>query len=183
MLREFYIRMLLGFASKPRGLISKAVALLIGGVLFLALIPWLLIRFAGWILPSRLIVAPGAAAVAAAGLSLAAGLFWLVWAVWTQLTLGQGTPNPAVPPRKLIVKGPFRYCRNPIQLGAMLYYLGLATFISGFAAGLASFTIAFIAGSLYHRLVEEGELRRRFGGEYEEYRRQTPFLVPRFRRK
>ena len=182
-MREIYLRMLLRLASQPRGLAAKVIALLIGGSIFLALIPWLLIYFAGWVLPERMIAAAGPAGTAAAWLSIAAGLFWLLWAVWTQLTIGEGTPNPAVPPRKLIVKGPFRLSRNPIQFGAMLYYFGLVMRNSGLAAGLVSLAVAFTLSSLYHRLVEEEELRRRFGAEYEEYRRATPFLIPRLWRR
>ena len=34
---------------------------------------------------------------------------------------------------------------------------------------------------VYIKLIEEKEMRLRFGADYIEYRRQTPFLFPRFR--
>jgi protein-S-isoprenylcysteine O-methyltransferase Ste14 len=91
--------------------------------------------------------------------------------------------HPAAPPRKLILRGPYGLSRNPIQLGAMFYYLGLGCLCSGIPAGLFAFGAALLFGSLYHKLVEEKELLARFGADYESYRRQTPFLVPRFRKR
>jgi protein-S-isoprenylcysteine O-methyltransferase Ste14 len=34
--------------------------------------------------------------------------------------------------------------------------------------------------SLYLKLFEEKELEERFGSDYIEYKRKTPFLIPRF---
>ena len=34
---------------------------------------------------------------------------------------------------------------------------------------------------IYIKLIEEKEMELRFGADYIEYRRQTPFLIPRFR--
>ena len=35
----------------------------------------------------------------------------------------------------------------------------------------------------YIRVAEEKEMTLRFGESYEAYKRQTPFIIPRFRRK
>lgn len=32
---------------------------------------------------------------------------------------------------KLVIIGPYAYCRNPIVLGAMLYYLGIVLLVGG----------------------------------------------------
>lgn len=41
------------------------------------------------------------------------------------------------------------------------------------------FGLSFVLGSLYNKLVEERELRRRFGDRYESCHAETPFLIPR----
>jgi protein-S-isoprenylcysteine O-methyltransferase Ste14 len=118
--------------------------------------------------------------MAFAVMCLAAGIFLVVWTVLTQTTVGQGTPVPVAPPRRLIVTGPYRLCRNPIQLGAIIYYLGVGTLFGSMEIGLAMFLLGLVIGGSYHKFVEEKELRLRFGEEYEEYRKKTPFLIPKW---
>ncbi len=74
--------------------------------------------------------------------------------------------------------GPYALCRNPLQLGVILYYLGLGTYVGSLKIGLTMFFLGLILGSSYHKFVEEKELQLRFGEEYEEYRKKTPFLIP-----
>jgi protein-S-isoprenylcysteine O-methyltransferase Ste14 len=38
--------------------------------------------------------------------------------------------------------------------------------------------LGLILFSFYNKLVEEKELLLRFGKQYEEYKRKTPFLIP-----
>jgi protein-S-isoprenylcysteine O-methyltransferase Ste14 len=116
-------------------------------------------------------------------LCLGYGLFWIVWATLAQWRRGHGTPAPIAPTRKLVITGPYTYCRNPIQFGAMFYNAGLGILFGTIVTGLAVFILVGIAGTLYHKLVEEKELEERFGEEYEEYKAQVPFLIPRMRRK
>lgn len=65
---------------------------------------------------------------------------------------------------------------------AIPLYLGVAIWRGSFSAlGLVvAFLIVLVA---YLKLVEEKELEARFGKEYVEYRKSTPFLVPRVRGK
>ncbi len=112
--------------------------------------------------------------------ALAAGLGTVIWAAVTQWQRGHGTPAPIAPPQELIVDGPYRLCRNPIQLGAMLYYLAVGTLYHNLITGILCFTMALGAGHLYHRRVEERELEKRFGEAYAAYRDRTPFVFPRF---
>jgi len=178
-LRENYIELLVKLASRKRSTAYRLVALAVGGLVYLAAVPWILFGLgdfvAGWI---QLILPPFLEKVLGVT-ALSLGLFWLLWSVWSQFTLGEGTPNPTAPPRRLIVKGAYRFCRNPIQLGIMLYYLGLGALLRDTTVGLTAFVVATVLGLLYHRYVEEEELKRRFGEEYEAYRKRTPFLIPR----
>jgi len=181
-MRDTYIKKLLELAARKRSWLSRVFGLLSVTLNFLVIIPWLAILLAGLVeLPGLLEISP-AVEYSIALISIPFGLFWLFWAAWAQLSIGGGTPNVFVPPVRLVVRGPFRYCRNPIQLGSTFYYLGVLTWFARLSSGLALFVISQVIATLYHRLIEERELIRRFGKEYEEYRRRTPFLVPRFRR-
>jgi protein-S-isoprenylcysteine O-methyltransferase Ste14 len=91
---------------------------------------------------------------------------------------GHGTPAPIAPPRNLVVTGSFRYLRNPGYLGVLSLIVGQGLYFGSggiliYAAGVA------LAFHLFVVLYEEPELRRRFGAEYEAYRRQVPRWIPR----
>ena len=81
-----------------------------------------------------------------------------------------------------MTEGPFRYSRNSMTLGTILAYLGLAV-VAGTTAGTV-FVVSLAASLLvYLTRLEEGELAERFGEAYLAYRRETPFIVPRPRRR
>ena len=111
------------------------------------------------------------------GAALVGGAF-AIWTVWVQISWADGTPLPMLPTQKLIIRGPYRLCRNPMVLGTIKAYGGLAV-VSGSAFSLL-FVLLFGAGLVaYLPLMEEKELALRFGAEYEAYKRSTPFLIPR----
>lgn len=102
------------------------------------------------------------------------------WAVGTQLDRGRGTPLPMMPTQELLTDGPFRYCRNPMTLGAISAYLGIA--LMARTASGATIVLSLAAALLaYLKLLEERELADRFGEAYLAYQRSTPFIVPRSR--
>ncbi len=79
----------------------------------------------------------------------------------------------------LIVQRPYSYCRNPMALGTILLYLGVAVTIGSISAvGLVLIGAAALLA--YIKAVEEKEMVLRFGNSYLEYKKQTPFLIPRF---
>lgn len=91
-----------------------------------------------------------------------------------------GLPSPLTPTESLVVTGPYRYCRNPIYIAYIGYVLG-----PGIMLGLRS---SFLVAALFWlylggiaKLFEEPGLHRRFGEQFELYRRTTPFMIPRFR--
>lgn len=106
------------------------------------------------------------------------GIFFLLWSVSTFWRIGGGTPVPVASPVRLVTEGPFRYTRNPIKLGAVLFYCGAGTIVDTLVSGMVMLFIAVALGTLYHKSIEEKELRMRFGREYEDYRQRTSFLIP-----
>jgi protein-S-isoprenylcysteine O-methyltransferase Ste14 len=95
-----------------------------------------------------------------------------LWCILTFAFVGRGTPAPFDPPRKLVVKGPYRYVRNPMYLGAALAICGAAIFYHSIL--LLGYALVFLlAAHVFVVTYEEPTLARLFGGEYESYRAQV----------
>jgi hypothetical protein len=65
-----------------------------------------------------------------------------VWCILSFAFLGRGTPAPFDPPRRLVLRGPYRYVRNPMYLGAALALAGAALFYR--SGALLAYTGAFL---------------------------------------
>ncbi|MGD0057954.1 MAG: isoprenylcysteine carboxylmethyltransferase family protein [Verrucomicrobiia bacterium] len=91
-----------------------------------------------------------------------------LWCVVTFVFVGKGTPAPFDPPRRLVVRGPYRVVRNPMYLGASFALAGAALFYKSVA--LLSYAGLFVLVThLFVVLYEEPTLRRTFGNDYEVY--------------
>ena len=157
----------------------QLVCLVLDETFFLIIVPWLLIFPAHWISQWFPVMNIPSCAVMVAGIfAILAGLFYSLWAVLCQWRQGSGTPSLNAPTQHLVISGPYRLSRNPIQLGSSVYILGLGTLTFSLAAGIIAGSTALILGILYIKAVEEKELRIRFGDAFESYYRQTPFLIP-----
>jgi len=153
----------------------KLISLAAGCAIFLVLLPLLFIWVGRAVEAQLLEYTPRIVIL----ICVPIGLAIVAWAVIAQWRTGRGTPAPTAPTSSLVTSGPYRLCRNPIQLGAMIYYLGLGTWLSSIMVGILAFLIALLLASLYNRFIEERELEARFGEVYKAYREKTPFLIPR----
>jgi protein-S-isoprenylcysteine O-methyltransferase Ste14 len=89
-----------------------------------------------------------------------------------------GTPVPAASPPRLVVSGWYRYVRNPIYAGFTIVLIGQALLFG--SAGLLEYTVvAWIIGAAAVRWYEEPVLTRKFGADYQAYRRNVPAWIPR----
>ena len=104
------------------------------------------------------------------------------WSVWEFATFGRGTPAPIDAPKKLVVRGLYRYTRNPMYIGALTVILGWAVFFRATASLLYAIVMAIIF-HLFIVLYEERHLRQEFGREYDDYRSRVGRWLPRFRRR
>jgi protein-S-isoprenylcysteine O-methyltransferase Ste14 len=91
--------------------------------------------------------------------------------------IGRGTPAPFDPPRRLVVRGPYRVVRNPMYLGAGLALGGAALFYQSGALTAYAGLFLFLT-HLFVRLYEEPTLRRKFGVDYERYCREVGRWLP-----
>ena len=85
-----------------------------------------------------------------------------------------------MPTQRLIITGPYRFCRNPMILGVFIAYVGLAFWIAS-PSGIILSLIFITVASAYIKLVEEKELEVRFGSEYVAYKNRVPFIIPHIR--
>jgi protein-S-isoprenylcysteine O-methyltransferase Ste14 len=160
---------------------QRYAALVLLAPIFLFLIPSIVVRL-GTRLDQWLqwppVPSPPSNLVVGCLLILPSWLFAL-WSIYSQFTIGRGTPVPIMATQQLVVQPPYTYCRNPMALGAIGMYLGVAILFRSVGAVVL---VLLCAGALltYVKRVEEAELEIRFGQEYLAYKRRTPFLLPRF---
>ncbi len=160
------------------------IAVIFGGIIFWLVIPFLIIVVSSYI--DKKLDLPqfhdGPISPVVSFLFIVAGWLFANWTVKAQFSLGKGTPIPFMATQKLVMKGPYRHCRNPMTLGTTTFYLGVAIWLGSISAiGLG--LIYPVGILLYIKLIEEKELEERFGSEYLEYKKSTPFLIPRLGKK
>jgi protein-S-isoprenylcysteine O-methyltransferase Ste14 len=85
---------------------------------------------------------------------------------------------PLMATQQLIVQKPYSYCRNPMALGAIMAFVGVAILIGSISAIILVLTGAVFL-LVYIKLLEEKEMTLRFGEAYQEYKKHTPFIIPR----
>lgn len=135
--------------------------------------PGRILERSGIVRPAQL----GAAEYAGLAVAVAGGALAL-WCIVTFAVVGRGTPAPFDPPRRLVVRGPYRYVRNPMYLGAALALAGAALFYR--STPLFGYTGLFlVATHLFVVWYEEPTLARLFGAEYDAYRARVRRWLPR----
>jgi len=145
-------------------------------VLFRALIyASLFVGFLFIYLPARLLAWTGIALPAAfawpqlAGLIVGtAGATIALWCVFAFVWIGKGTPAPFDPPRRLVIRGPYRFVRNPMYIGAGLTLAGAALYCGSIFLLLYG-CVLLIVTHLVVMFYEEPTLCRSFGAEYQAY--------------
>ena len=111
------------------------------------------------------------------GIGLGAAL--LAACIWEFARSGRGTLAPVDPPRELVVRGLYRYVRNPMYLSVTTIVLGEVLLTRSWAL-LLYWAIWFAAVNLFVIGYEEPTLRYRFGASYERYRQAVGRWRPRF---
>jgi protein-S-isoprenylcysteine O-methyltransferase Ste14 len=112
--------------------------------------------------------------------ALVVGLAIYCWCVADFALAGRGTPAPIDPPTELVVRGLYRFARNPMYVGVLAVIAGQAALFASLP--LALYAIVVFAG--FHLFVigyEEPALRRSFDGAYERYCATVPRWLPRLR--
>ena len=153
------------------------MALLVKNLIFTVLVPGTVAVYVPLLMARDRSPASGATFVIGLAL-LVAGIAIYAWCVWDFATFGRGTPAPIDAPKNLVVRGLYRYTRNPMYVGVLTVILGWATLFG--AANLALY--ALVVGTCFHLFIvlyEERHLRAEFGSQYEAYCSQVSRWLPR----
>jgi protein-S-isoprenylcysteine O-methyltransferase Ste14 len=161
---------------------NRAVAVL-GSAIFLViapgtvavLIPW---RISRWQIASPLL---GFVPFRVLGvLLICAGVPVLLDSFARFAIKGLGTPAPVAPPQHLVVSGLYRYVRNPMYVAVVSLIVGQGL-LFGNVRVLEYGAAVFVLAHLFVLFYEEPTLRGKFGGEYDEYRKNVRRWWPRVR--
>jgi protein-S-isoprenylcysteine O-methyltransferase Ste14 len=120
--------------------------------------------------PSVVIVAGGVIFLAASALG--------IWSAIVMSTLGRGTPLPAAMASDLVVRGPYRFVRNPMALAGIVQGAAVGLMLSSWLV-----VVYAVCGSLVWnyaiRPLEERDLEERFGEAFRRYRAAVRCWCPR----
>jgi len=113
---------------------------------------------------------------------LALSLFITGWSVLNFFKV-KGTPVPFNPPPQLVTNGPYAYVRNPMLTGIFILLFGFGLLFRSLSL-IFFFTPLFIFFNVWElKTIEEPELSKRLGEEYNEYKERTPMFIPDWRRE
>jgi protein-S-isoprenylcysteine O-methyltransferase Ste14 len=174
-----FIEFLVKQSKREHSIIIRILAVFLGLILFIAVIPAFILWLGRIFNPGLLL--PASLAQVISLICFIIGLPWMLSAVFWQLFRGKGTPVPLIPTKHFLQNGPYKYVRNPMIMGFFLYLLGWAF--------LSNHLLSFLAASLIIALllmeikfIEEPELTKRFGNAYLEYKKEVPFMFPKLSR-
>ncbi len=139
-------------------------------------IPFIILYFCGF----ELLEAKAGIVFGAMIILFLSGLGLMSWTIFLFAHIGKGSLAPWNPTQKLITTGPYAYVRNPMLTGVFLVLLGEALLFQSMA--LFWYLVIFmVINAVYFPLSEEKGLVKRFGAEYEVYKRNVPRFIPRLR--
>jgi protein-S-isoprenylcysteine O-methyltransferase Ste14 len=152
-----------------------------GSVVFLVVAPGVVAGLVPWWLTGWHAGSSWPVLVRVAGVvMIAAGTAVLVAAFAQFAVGGRGTPAPVAPTEQLVVRGLYRYVRNPMYLAVLAVITGQALLL-GRPVLLAYGAAVAVAFAAFVRGYEQPALARRYGAQYETYRRAVPGWWPRLR--
>ena len=108
------------------------------------------------------------------------GVMFSSWTSRLFMKLGEGTPAPWAPPRKMVIRGPYRHVRNPMITSVLVILSAEAIFFRSWPIAFWML-IFFFGNAVYFPLVEEKGLEKRFGDDYLKYKTHVPRWIPRLR--
>jgi protein-S-isoprenylcysteine O-methyltransferase Ste14 len=148
------------------------LAIAMNGV-FMVLVPYLLVA----VVPEIATLPLGRLTTVGEAILIVGALFTL-WCVFAFIFEGRGTPAPFDAPKKLVVKGLYRFVRNPMYVGNMLIVIGET--IAFQSTNMLLYTIfVFVMMNVSIIGKEEPDLRKIFGDSYVRYCQEVPRWIPR----
>lgn len=153
------------------------VILVLKNLLFTVVVPGTVAVYVPLLMTRGRTPASGLVAVLAYALIAIGGSIYLR-CVWDFLSFGRATPAPIDAPKKLVVRGLYRYVRNPMYVGVLTVILGWALLYRAPALLLYG-VVVFTGFHLFVTYYEEPHLRGVFGSDYDDYRARVGRWFPR----
>ncbi len=104
---------------------------------------------------------------------VASGMAMIAWTTGLHFMAAPGGWEFERTPRYMLVKGPYRFCRNPTYLLEIVMWLGWAIFF-----GSCPVLVASVAWWIFFAFIivpdEERQLEARFGETYLQYKSEVP---------
>lgn len=168
--------------SEGSDVFKKMVAYLFSFLIFVVGMPLMMWGFSKIPIGNSVIINTGVRVFIAAVL-LVIGIGLALLTILYMDRIGKGGPldgfGIAVHERtkKLMTKGPYGFCRNPMLLGAFLYLLAVGIFLNAIFS--IAFPVAFILFMTWEvKRYEEPRLQKDFGEEYVRYKKNTFMFFP-----
>lgn len=89
---------------------------------------------------------------------------------------GGGGPGISKPPERIVTQGPYRWLRNPMYLGHLIFFAGIALSLGSWAGA-----VVLAAHAVWFDLrvrEDEARLAALFGEPYREYCRRVKRWIP-----
>ena len=169
----------LSFTKKQYSNSYKIIALIPGSIVFLVISPLFLFLFSRYLNQFSPLHWPRTLEISVAITAIIVAITIMTWGTFSLWIQGKGTPAPIAPTSVMVKTGAYKCCRNPIELGTDLYFLALGTWLDTLTTGILCMTFGMMLGYGYIKIIEERELKLRFGKEYDNYRTATPLFLPR----
>ena len=135
-------------------------------------IPWLIHDRDQHLIPNNFVIK------LMGGLLLVAGLALFSTSVFLFHRVGRGTLAPWQSTQKLVISGPYRYCRNPMISGVFFMLMGESLLFH--STNILIWTgLFFMINTFYFILSEEPSLEKRFGNDYRVYKSHVSRWIPR----
>jgi protein-S-isoprenylcysteine O-methyltransferase Ste14 len=136
-----------------------------------AIIPYFLFNKQQFFLPDNII------AKITGMIFFIAGMFLFLFTNYLFITIAKGTLAPWSPKQNLVVRGPYKYCRNPMITGVLFILLSEALYLHSTNILLWA-CFFFLMNTVYFIKVEEPHLYKNFGEQYKVYKENVPRWIP-----
>ncbi|MFQ6062567.1 MAG: methyltransferase family protein [Methanosarcinales archaeon] len=103
------------------------------------------------------------------------GMSLVVWAIVHIREAIMGDVEPIL--KVLVKEGPYRFVRHPVYLGMTIALIGVAVALRSLL-GLIGVFLLYLPSGVYRAKLEEKALAQKFGAEWENYTKQTGFILP-----
>jgi len=117
------------------------------------------------------------------GVLILVGGYYVVESIRILLAKGKGIPLGDIFPEdqstKLITTGIYAQTRNPMLFGYLLCLIAVGLLLRSPSIAFVIPTVFIALWTIWLKTREEPALEARFGDSYREYRKKTPYLIPR----